>query len=363
MSELHHQQQILQAPVLQYQRIDLVIPFLDGHLSSARSKFTIHQIMSAVPPLPPNVEEIAASPLLGGVFNWCLYGVLVVQTYVYSYNFPDDKRLVKCLVYGFFFLETLQTALTGADLYYWFASGFGNLDHLASPYLAFFDVPVIGSVVSLTVQFFFAYRIFVLSKRKALWLCAIIALCSIVGAGAAIGGGTYSRIRGKFATGLVLKMFLLTCMAGNTISDICIASAMIYYLTRQRGSDRDGFFSRHALERIVRLTVETNIITTTVSVISLVMAALYPDTNWFVCPTSILGKVYSNTLLVSFNNRISIRERLASVRASQNPVTSFSTHEEVTMDVIVMDMQMSPQDLKINPLGELECQRRIINFA
>ncbi|KAI0270128.1 hypothetical protein BGY98DRAFT_904780, partial [Russula aff. rugulosa BPL654] len=89
--------------------------------------------------------------LLGGVWNWCFYGALVVQFYVYSYNFPRDNKYTKLFVYSIFFLETLQTALSGADLYYWFASGYGNLEHLASPYISFFDAPILGSVVSLSV--------------------------------------------------------------------------------------------------------------------------------------------------------------------------------------------------------------------
>jgi len=73
---------------------------------------------NALPPIPPNIEELAAPLLLGAVWNWCLYGALVVQFYVYTYNFPGDKRLIKLLVYSIFVLETLQTALSGADLYY-----------------------------------------------------------------------------------------------------------------------------------------------------------------------------------------------------------------------------------------------------
>ncbi|KAH9030801.1 hypothetical protein EDB85DRAFT_1827493, partial [Lactarius pseudohatsudake] len=97
--------------------------------------------------------------LLGALWNWTLYGVLVVQIYVYSYNFPGDRRPVKLLVYSVFLVETLQTALNGADLYYWFVSGFGNMDHLTAPYVSPFDVPIIGVTVALIVEFFFVYRI------------------------------------------------------------------------------------------------------------------------------------------------------------------------------------------------------------
>ena len=113
---------------------------------------------------------------------------------MYSYNFPEDKKFIKLLgmqtilpppllspddyyiVYTTFLLETLQTALSGADLYYWFVSGFGDLGHLINPYASAFDGPMIESLVSLSVQSYFAYRIWVLSLRESRWLCLIICL-------------------------------------------------------------------------------------------------------------------------------------------------------------------------------------------
>jgi hypothetical protein len=78
-----------------------------------------------------------------------------------------------CLV---FFLETVQTGLSGADVYYWFVSGFGDRRHLNSPYAAAFDVPIIESVVSLIVEFFFAHRIWALGVRWSKLFCLLICL-------------------------------------------------------------------------------------------------------------------------------------------------------------------------------------------
>ncbi|KAH9035697.1 hypothetical protein EDB84DRAFT_1214657 [Lactarius hengduanensis] len=274
-------------------------------------------------PLIPDVAEIAAPLLLGTVWNWMLYGVLMVQTYVYGYNFPDDGTPLKLLVYAVFLIETLQTALTGADLYYWFVSGFGNLEHLTSPYASPFDVPIIGSIVSLIVQFFFVYRIWVLSGRTSWLLCLVICLVSVFDAVAAIGGGVYVHVLQKFASGRILKILALTWLGGNTVADLVITGSMLYYLARRRG----GYFSDHALYRIVILAIETNILTSkwtpgsdvllasiqilplaTIGIVALVMVAVYPDKNWYTCPTAFLGKLYSNTLLVSLNNRISLRD-------------------------------------------------------
>lgn len=257
-------------------------------------------------PIPSNFQDFAASQLLGAVWNWCLYGALVVQFYVYSYNFPQDHKYIKSLVYSIFLLETVQTALSGADLYYWFAAGFGNFDHLVSPFASFVDLPIMGSVVSLSVQLFFVYRIRILSGKRSRWLCVIICQLSIVGALGAFTTGIYSYISKSFMEGMGLLIFEVIWLVGNTLSDILIASTMIYHL-RRIWAEND-YLSNHVLVRIMRLTVETNLVTTTVSIVSLLMIAMYPDKNWYVCPTYLLGKLYSNTLLVSLNNRISFRD-------------------------------------------------------
>ena len=138
---------------------------------------------------------------------------------MYSRCFPKDNKYIKLLgtknshliptcfsltkhfvVYSIFFLETVQTVLSGADLYYWFAVGLANLFNrlielfdanpdspisfdspadFVTPFASFFDMQIVGSMVSLSVQLFFVYRIRVLSRlceKRSLWLCIIICL-------------------------------------------------------------------------------------------------------------------------------------------------------------------------------------------
>ena len=86
---------------------------------------------------------------------------------------------IRFVVYIVFLLETVQTALSGADLYYWFAVGFGKTDHLLSSFFSFLDVPIMGSSVALIVQFFFVYRIWVLSEKRWWWLCVCVMICLV----------------------------------------------------------------------------------------------------------------------------------------------------------------------------------------
>jgi len=117
-----------------------------------------------------------------------LYGVLCVQTYVYSYNFPHDRRSIKALAYFVFLLETIQTVLTGVDAYRWFVIGFGDMDRLENNNYSAIDGPTMDAPISLLVQTFFCYRIWTLNKRLW-WLCVVIIILSMAQAIATAWGG------------------------------------------------------------------------------------------------------------------------------------------------------------------------------
>ncbi|KAH9071035.1 hypothetical protein EDB83DRAFT_2517615 [Lactarius deliciosus] len=237
------------------------------------------------PSASPDVIKAASPLLFGPLFNWTLYGILCVQIYVYSYNFPMDGRSVKVLAYFVFVLETVQTALTGADMYYWFIADFGNVERLAHSHFAPIDIAIINAIISLVVQGYFCYRI---------W-------CAVTQAGA----GDMSLKVGKY---VLSKAGLYLWSIPSALSDILIAVAMTLQL-RKACSD----FSNFVLIRVVRLTVETNALTAAMAITSLVLYAAFPDEVYYVYITAIIGKIYSNTLLASLNNRIYFRDRRSSV--------------------------------------------------
>ncbi|KAH9956591.1 hypothetical protein BC827DRAFT_744000 [Russula dissimulans] len=253
-------------------------------------------------PGSPPIARVTAPILFGPMINWALYGVLCVQTYVYSYNFPDDRRLLKFLAYFVFLMETVQTALTGADVYYWFMAGFGDFDGLKKSRFSPIDIPTMDAFISLIVQVFFGYRIWTLNKRLW-WLCLIIAALSVAQATGALWGGLKSAALGKYA---IIKPSLYLWLIGSAVVDILIAVAMTFLLKQTRGNENR--VSSYVLPRVVRLTIETNTLTATVAILSFALYIGFPNEIYYVCPTGVIGKLYSNTLFVTLNNRIYFRD-------------------------------------------------------
>ncbi|KIJ48435.1 hypothetical protein M422DRAFT_247772 [Sphaerobolus stellatus SS14] len=78
---------------------------------------------------------------------------------------------------------------------------------------------------------------------------------------------------------------------------ICLSYLL---LTASAGSKS----STTVVQHIVRLTVETNSVSAGAAIISIILYFALPAKSYFICPTFFLGKLYSNALLVTFNNRV-----------------------------------------------------------
>ncbi|KAI9444140.1 hypothetical protein H4582DRAFT_2071717 [Lactarius indigo] len=254
---------------------------------------------SESPTASRDVIRIAAPLLFNPVFNWALYGVLCVQIYVYSYNFPMDKRSLKFLVYFVFLVETVQTALGGADIYYWFVAGFGNVERLGNSHFAPINDAILTTVISVINQGYFCYRIWVLNSRSSR-ICWVIAVASVTQSAAAVWGGIKPLILGK---DVVPKTALYLWAISSALTDIIIAVAMTLLLRKASSN-----FSSFVLIRVVRLTIETNTLTATLAITSLVLFVAFPNKLYYTYTVAIIGKVYSNTFLVSLNNRIYLRD-------------------------------------------------------
>jgi hypothetical protein len=83
------------------------------------------------------------------------------------------KSRTSRIAYFVFLLETVQTILTGADVYYWFIEGFGVIERLQKSHFTPIDIPMVEGIISLIVQEYFCYRIWTLTRN--LWLCIPIA--------------------------------------------------------------------------------------------------------------------------------------------------------------------------------------------
>ncbi|KAF5343072.1 hypothetical protein D9758_011159 [Tetrapyrgos nigripes] len=279
--------------------------------------------MSGQPPIPPHIAKLTGPIFLGEIFNWGLFGALSVQTYVYYLAFPNDRWIPKGIVAAVYILELLQTVLSTKDGFIYFGSGWGNTIAFNQVGLLWFSIPVMTSLLSSMIQFFFAWRIWIISRSRYVpTIICIMSLTQLVGGlwaginAAEIGEWSHLQEENQAPTiiwlGGMCPFFTVTTKSntetplskkGTAACDVLITTAMFYCLT----TSRNGFRATNAiLVKFIRLTVETGLISSTFAILDLTFFLVFKHDNYHLIPATCLSKFYSNSLLVLLNARIRI---------------------------------------------------------
>jgi len=309
-----------------------------------------------LPSIPPNITVIVGPAWLGIVVNWFLYGIVVMQIYVYYQWFPNDKTMIKSLVYVLFILDSMQTIMGTSDGFQWFVSGFGDMKVLTEPHLSGFDAPILDGMIAFIVQTFFCWRILVL--QKSWWLPVIIFFVSVSGLAGAMASGIKTLIVGDLSKLSTFKWEFSLWLGSSALADTMIAMVMTWVLLRSRTKDYKQ--TNNVLVKIVRLTVETNIVTASLAIVSLVVLLAIPqDPNITMTPGFALGKSYTNTLLAILNNRVYMKRGMSPLSSTgnfrlpqQNPEASRSLQLETQInEPYTLEIQVHKNvDTKISPM-------------
>ncbi|KAJ6502947.1 hypothetical protein C8R47DRAFT_219709 [Mycena vitilis] len=277
----------------------------------------------------PHIGRVASPMLIGSLLNFCFYGTLLVQVYIYRLCFPKDPLGVKLLVYFIFIAMTVCTCLNGVDVQSWYGVYYGQIRGFSARRNSPFYSPIMGSIIAAVVQLFFCYRIIVI-KRAAWPLCVFIAINSGAQAigGMGVGIGAFKELYHTRTAGIFMRLWLIP----GPIADVLIAVTMTYLLLRVDVAPR----TRDIVKDIVTLVLETNMFSAAIAIIGLVLyfAVFQP---YCAAPIFMLPGIYANTLLATLNNRVVIKRLNADMKSeiscvSLNRVTATTTSLSVSSE-------------------------------
>ncbi|KAI0692569.1 hypothetical protein BC835DRAFT_1277494 [Cytidiella melzeri] len=252
---------------------------------------------------PKNPSGRYGPIFIGMVINLLLYGIMITQTYWYFDTFKRDKIWMKLFVALLLICDTLNSAFDVSFVYIPLVADYGITPNWSStPALVLLD-PAMTAIVAFLVQMFFAWRVRVLSNN---WpLVAFIATCSICqfmgGLGTSIACGIVPEFV-QFRRFQVVVIVWLTCSA---VADTAITLSLVWHLQKHKtgliGTD-------DVVNKIIRLTVQTGMITAVCAIIDLVLFLITPSGLHLIFNLP-LSKLYTNTLMSSLNSRVSRKKR------------------------------------------------------
>ncbi|CAE6438515.1 unnamed protein product [Rhizoctonia solani] len=224
--------------------------------------------------------------LIGTSLNIWLYGILVTQVTLYYSVYKRDATWVKLLVAWLMVLDTLNTIFDMGFVYRYSITLFGNFPAQLHSHWFFHLAPLMTVTIAATAQGFFAWRINRLTGCK--WLSWGIGLIIAVqfAAGAATTAGAFK---------VQISLWLVT----SAVADTAITIILSWYLH----AHRTGFpKTDDIITRLIRVTVQTGLITTVWALADLIMYLIVPNPLHLLFNLP-LPKLYSNSLLSTLNAR------------------------------------------------------------
>ncbi|KAF9451123.1 hypothetical protein P691DRAFT_405309 [Macrolepiota fuliginosa MF-IS2] len=131
-----------------------------------------------------NRAELVLGPtLVGALINIWLFGIMIVQTYIYFTTYKTDRRWMKLLILAIFIADILNSVFNVIFIYDSLITHFGDVNYIARDNWSIVADPALTGIVQLTVQLFFAWRINVLTKNRIL-VTIVVAFALTAGVGA-----------------------------------------------------------------------------------------------------------------------------------------------------------------------------------
>ncbi|KJA25579.1 hypothetical protein HYPSUDRAFT_37627 [Hypholoma sublateritium FD-334 SS-4] len=252
--------------------------------------------------LPDLVYKDITIILVGSLAHWMLYGVLLVQVCLYYAAFPKDPRLAKLTVLLALVLETAQTTMFTHDLFKGLTLGYENPLLVNEVDTVWFSVPLLTGLIALLTQAFYCYRTAILTKSK--YAVAAIVILSILQVGAATAVAMQTREAKLLTSILGTEISLITIGiwgASGVGCDTTIAVIMVYHLKKSLDT---GFQGTHTIvRRLIRLTIETGLVTASFSILTMVLAYLPGHPPYYQVAILILAKMYSLSMIAALNSR------------------------------------------------------------
>ncbi|KAF8330312.1 uncharacterized protein EI90DRAFT_3060221 [Cantharellus anzutake] len=252
-------------------------------------------------------ENLYGGFLVGLVLSAIVFGVVTVQAWLYYCTYPKDSPVARSSVGFLWLVQAFQVVTVAYVVYDAGIMKFGYLLEDTKWYHTMY--PLVTTISSVTVQFYFIHRLRKLGQSE--WVPLLLTIMTL----AQLAMGLVICIHMNINHGIynlipILKPFLIAWLTIEAGSDVIIAFSMCYFLRKSC----TGFRSTDSIIRVLMIyAINTGMLTTVMA-----MAVMFTYTFYglhfvnliFLLP---LGGVYTASLLSNLHSRSTLQRRLRTV--------------------------------------------------
>ncbi|KAE9402226.1 hypothetical protein BT96DRAFT_563708 [Gymnopus androsaceus JB14] len=273
------------------------------HQRETLIKFTMSGLSAAE---QAEINLILGGTVVGNYFSYLTMGIVLSATWTYFSKFPNDTWWFKAIVILCLSMCIGDTIATGILTYDFAVTNYANPSALMLIKWPIVTEPVLLTMCGLTVQLFYAWRIWIMSLRKN-WILPVVIGCLSIIAWCAICWEVHILATRNLLSELDVLLTSYIWFGSSIAADAIITGSMIYYLDlrfRMRPEFPLGVSPNRVLHRSFRKliirTVECNLVSLLAQVVTVGLFARVSVTGAYSDITGMtLAKVYTFSLLVS----------------------------------------------------------------
>jgi len=258
-----------------------------------------------MPAISP-VDKTLGALFIGDVLSSIIYGITLLQVYSYYNNHRSrDRWPLKSFVAFLTLVDSVNVAFAGHSMYRIGITNFGD-------YSVFLDLPwsisatALSSVIlEVSIQHFYAYRIYLLSGRS-LYIPAAISASSLTSFGLVTALST-KGLEHVPLQGTPLQSIFISSLSCDVVCDFLITCGMVYTLLRNRTRVRR---TNNVLNILAIYAINCGILNLVFSIFGIILVVRDRDALIYTVPLYIVIRLYFCAFMAILNSRDSLRETL-----------------------------------------------------
>ncbi|KAH9024125.1 hypothetical protein EDB84DRAFT_447086 [Lactarius hengduanensis] len=255
------------------------------------------------------VDNTLGALFIGTVLSSIVYGVTWLQVHSYysaSGHSSKDRWPLKSFVAFLMLVDTVGLALCIYTTYHFGITSFGDYRSLITDIWSHSAMSLSALVLSVSVQHFYAYRIYRLGGGCP-YLPAAISVTSLTefGIGIVYSAKLITHIHDPYS-GSFEGLFIATLIL-KVLCDILVTSGMVYYLLSNRTQVRR---TDNVLNLLTIYSINCGILHLVSAIICVTLFARYPDTLMYAPPLFITFRLSLCAFMAILNSRDFLRETL-----------------------------------------------------
>ncbi|KIJ29746.1 hypothetical protein M422DRAFT_268779 [Sphaerobolus stellatus SS14] len=248
--------------------------------------------------MPGSVVLLFGPMLIGAWLNAILYGILVLQIFMYLQTFKKEATWMRYFVLYLLVVETLNTGFNLGIVYEPLVQRYGTERATTRVPVMLETEPIMTVLIASPVQLFIAWRIKIISGSRR--MAALISFFAIASFAGGIVGTVESAIKTDYSQLQEFKGAVITWLIAAAAADILITGTLVYSLHKRKTGNS---YSDAMVNRIIRLTLQTGALTALFATADVVLFLAVPHTTLNFIWDFPLCKLYTNALLSTLNAR------------------------------------------------------------